>query len=102
MDVRHRWLNRYRTGCLIAIAAIAASFGWHREAPGREADRDADQDQDRDRDDDAAEDPGANDYFYLQRRLPDGRIGLQQHARALAHARLKRAAQLMATSDLAA
>jgi hypothetical protein len=97
MDTRQRWLNRYRTGCLIAVVAIAASFGWHRDAPGREADRDDDQDLDGDHDE--AEDPGANDYFYLQRRLPDGRIGLQAHARALAHARLKRA-RLMATSGL--
>ena len=89
--------DRYRTGCLIAVVAVVASFGWHREAPGREAERDDDQDLDGDRG--AAEDPGANDYLYLQRRLPDGRIGLQAHARALAHARLKRA-QLMATSGL--
>jgi hypothetical protein len=82
---------------LIAVVAIASSFSWHRDAPGREADRDDDGDRDRDRDE--AEDPGANDYLYLQRRLPDGRIGLQAHARALAHARLKRA-QLMATSGL--
>jgi hypothetical protein len=89
---------RYRTGCLIAVVAIASSFGWHREAPGREADRDDDQDLDRDEADEA-EDPGANDYFYLQRRLPDGRINPQAHARALAHARLLRA-RLMATSGL--
>jgi hypothetical protein len=89
--------HRYRTGCLIAVVAIASSFGWHREPPGREADRDDDQDRDRDRDDDG---PVADaDYQYLQRRLPDGRIGLAARSRALAHARLLRA-RLMATTGL--
>ena len=67
--------------------------------PGHEADREGDGvgDRDRDRDDD---DPIAeNDYFYLQRRLPDGRINMQARSRALAHARLLRA-RLIAMSGL--
>src|SRR5258705_1768737 len=46
--------DRYRTGCLIAVVAIASSFGRHRDAPERELGREADRDyaQDRDRDDD--------------------------------------------------
>jgi hypothetical protein len=91
--------DRYRTGCLIALVAIAASFGRHRAVPVREPGREADRDHDGDRDrDDDGEDPGT-DYFYLQRRLPDGRINLKAHAQALAHARLKRA-QLIATTGL--
>lgn len=83
---------RYRTSCLIAVFAIAASCGRHRELAVREPGREADLDRDR-------EAPGDNDYLYLQRRLPDGRINLQAHARALAHARLLRA-RLVATTGL--
>jgi hypothetical protein len=97
--------DRYRTSCLIAVAAIASSCGRYREAPlrapEREVDRANDGDRDRDRDRDREEDdPVADgDYFYLQRRLPDGRINLQARAPALAHARLLRA-RLMAMTGL--
>jgi hypothetical protein len=91
--------NRYRTGWVIAVIAIASSCGRYREAPlrtpGREADRDHDHDRDHEEDDPVAD----GDYFYLQRRLPDGRINLQARARALAHARLLRA-RLVAMTGL--
>jgi len=87
--------DRTRTGCLIAVVAIASACGRHREVPVREPAREADRDHDRDDDGPIAE----NDYFYLQRRLPDGRINLQARGRALAHARLLRA-RLMVTSGL--
>jgi hypothetical protein len=91
--------DRYRTGCLIAVVAIASCCCRHRETPvhepGREADRGHDRGGDVDDDDPIAE----NDYFYLQRRLPDGRINLMARTRALAHARLLRA-RLMATTGL--
>jgi hypothetical protein len=61
----------------------------------REPEREADRAHDRDDDDPVAD----GDYFYLQRRLPDGRINLQARARALAHARLLRA-RLIATTGL--
>ncbi|HEX7843957.1 MAG TPA: hypothetical protein VF469_41065, partial [Kofleriaceae bacterium] len=67
----------------------------------RDRDHDGGRDRTRDRDDDGDElGPIAeNDYFYLQRRLPDGRFNQHARARALAHARLLRA-RLVATSGL--
>jgi hypothetical protein len=107
--------DRIRTGALIALLAIAASCGGPRltavRGPDARADRDRDGDHDRDHDRDRARDRddeedsdelgpiAENDYFYLQRRLPDGRINLQARSRALSHARLLRA-QLMATTGL--
>ena len=86
--------DRSRTHCLIAALAIAASCGRFRDVAVREPGREASLDHDGER-----EEPGDNDYLYLQRRLPDGRINLQAHSRALAHARLLRA-RLLATSGL--
>lgn len=88
--------ERYRTSYLIAAIAIAASCGRYRDLPVREPAHDASRDRDHDgeRDNDAI---AENDYFYLQRRLPDGRINLQARARALAHARGLRARLMLAT-----
>src|SRR3954471_20285927 len=98
-EFRVSTLDRYRTGCLIAVLALASSFGWHREPPRSGADRDDDGDRDGEPDDDHAGPVADADYQYLQRRLPDGRINVQARARALAHARLLRA-RLIATSGL--
>jgi hypothetical protein len=89
--------DRCRTGYLIALVAVAASCGRHREAAVHDPARAADHDGAQEREDDGP--IAENDYFYLQRRLPDGRINLQARGRALAHARLLRAS-LVATTGL--
>src|SRR5438093_718190 len=88
MTARYRWLIGY----LIAATTTLAGCGRHR------TDRIVDP-ASRDRADvglaDAAEhereDAMIDDYFYLQRRLPDGRMNVLQRARALTHARFLRA-----------
>lgn len=89
MKAHHRWT----CGCLVAAAAIVV-YGKHRTADRFDVDRGEDGERDGERDSDADPD---DDYFYLQRRLPDGRINVQARFRALAHARLLRARKIAFT-----
>jgi hypothetical protein len=100
--------DRIGVGSLVALAAVlagtAVAVERYRDARPRASSHDVecdDRDGDRHggRECEEAEDPGANDYFYLQRRLRDGRIDPLAHHRALAHARLMRA-KLVATTGL--
>ena len=84
-----RWI-----GCWIAAATSIAGCGKHR-IPDRVVDPAS-----RERAEEAAgerEEPGDDDYFYLQRRLPDGRMNLGARARADHHARFLRARNIAFT-----
>ena len=87
MNARYRWLM----GCLIAATTTLSGCGRHRTG-----DRIADPTS-RDRaevgnaEEHEREDAMLDDYFYLQRRLPDGRMNVLARSRALTHARFLRA-----------
>jgi photosystem II stability/assembly factor-like uncharacterized protein len=87
MTARYRWL----IGGLIAITTIAGC-GRHRtgdrivDPAGRDRAGVLGNVEEHER-----EDAMLDDYFYLQRRLPDGRMNVLQRARALTHARFLRA-----------
>ena len=86
MNARYRWLDC----CFIAAAAILAR-GEHRTA---ERTVDSGEGADVDRGGLGEHEAGEianDDYFYLQRRMPDGRINVQARFRALTHARFMRA-----------
>ncbi|TMQ19718.1 MAG: glycosyl hydrolase [Deltaproteobacteria bacterium] len=89
MTARYRWL----TGCLIAAAATIFACGRHRMAERvvdpASRDRAGVGDSELEEHDSAS--VAENDYFYLQRRLRDGRINVLQRARAMTHARFLRA-----------
>jgi photosystem II stability/assembly factor-like uncharacterized protein len=91
MTARYRWM----VGGLIAATATMAGCGKHtsaerivdpaiRDRAGVGAEELAEHDSE------SAED----DYFYLQRRLPDGRINVLARATAMTHARLLRARRI--------
>jgi hypothetical protein len=76
--------DRWFTGCLLVVTAGVSACGRHLTPPLRE--------QSNvilgERDDDAVPD---NDYFYLQRLSPDGRLNVHARSQALIHARMLRA-----------
>jgi len=98
MNARYRWM----IGCLIAATTTIAGCGRHRTAErivdpaSRERAVDpGEAGEIEEREHEGPED----DYFYLQRRLPDGRINLTARSRAITHARFLRA-RLIAFSGL--
>jgi photosystem II stability/assembly factor-like uncharacterized protein len=85
MTARYRWL----TACLFA-ATILIFVSKHRAAERTNAGVTGEADigeAEGEHDNEAAHD----DYFYLQRRLPDGSINVLSRARAMTHARFLRA-----------
>src|SRR5215510_1993695 len=92
MNARYRWL----IGCLIATTTTTAGCGKHRTAerivdPASRVRADVGPGELGEHEDEGVPD---DDYFYLQRRLPDGRINLLARARAMAHARFLRARRI--------
>src|SRR5262245_58066055 len=101
MNVRYRWIM----GCLIAATTVMAGCGRHGMGPrvvdpsragmasaARADDRAAAAgERDEDENERESEETAQDDYFYMQRRLPDGRINLEARSRAVTHARFLRA-----------
>ena len=91
MSARDRWL----AGCLVVATTIIAGCGRQRtilDPASRERDRTG-AGEIGERENEGPED----DYFYAQRRLPDGRINLLARTRAMTHARFLRARRIAFT-----
>src|ERR1043166_3656084 len=89
MNARDRWL----TGCVIAVTTMVFACGRHRMADRivDPASREGAGVGESELEERGSAGVAENDYFYLQRRLRDGRINVLQRTTAMTHARLLRA-----------